>query len=170
MPWHQRIYVVLYGSIAVLFGICAVGLIAIAVFDLVPAFDPTRDADSRTRFDEILEAIGMLTIAVAALELSQTVLEEEILRRAHLSSPTRARRFLSRFLIVVVVSASIEFLIAVFQLVHHDASQLPAAATIGFAAAALLLAWGAFVRWNRAAEQLEPEALAEVKAEDDKVK
>jgi hypothetical protein len=40
---------------------------------------------------------------------------------------------------------------------------------VGLTAAALLAAWGVFIRLNRSAEELEPEAMAEAKREDDKV-
>jgi hypothetical protein len=36
--------------------------------------------------------------------------------------------------------------------------------------AALLAAWGVFIRLNRAAEELEPEAMHEAKLEDKKLK
>jgi hypothetical protein len=117
----------------------------------------------------VLEAIALLTIAVAALELGQTILEEEVLRRAHMSAPTRVRRFLSRFMVVIVVALSIEALVGVFQLLHRDPARLPHVAAVGVAAAALLAAWGVFVRLNRSAEELEPEALAEAKGEDRKL-
>ncbi len=114
----------------------------------------------------MLETIGLLTIAVAALELGQTILEEEVHRQSHMSAPTRVRRFLSRFMVVVVVSLSIETLVAVFQLTDEDPSRLPHAAFIGFAAAALLVGWAAFVRLNTEAEKLEPEAMEHAKSED----
>jgi hypothetical protein len=53
--------------------------------------------------------------------------------------------------------------------VHEDPKQLPNAAAIAIGAAALLLAWGAFVRLNLAAEALEPEAMARAKREDKKI-
>ena len=37
------------------------------------------------------------------------------------------------------------------------------------AAALLLVAWGVFVRLNRSAEELEPEAMQEAKREDRKI-
>ena len=40
---------------------------------------------------------------------------------------------------------------------------------IGLTAAALLIAWGVFVRLNRSVEELEPEAMAQVKEEDEKL-
>jgi hypothetical protein len=106
---------------------------------------------------------------VAALELGQTILEEEVLRQAHMSAPTRVRRFLSRFMVVIVVALSIESLVGVFQLLHHDPARLPHAAAVAVAAAALLAAWGVFVHLNRSAEELEPEAMEKAKGEDAKV-
>jgi len=162
-------YKTLYVLVALLFGICAFVLVILSVVELAKGVVPGDKLDMRGRFDAVLEAIGMLTVAVASLELSQTVLEEEVRREASMSAPTRARRFLSRFLIVIVVALGIEALIATFQFVHKDPARLPHAAAIAVGAAALLAAWGVFIRLNRSAEELEPEAMKRTKAEDKKV-
>lgn len=163
-------FVIGYSAIATLFVACAVVLVGFASLELWHAVDPRSPVPLRGRFNSILESIGLLTIAIAALELGQTIVEEEVQREAQLSAPTRVRRFLSRFLIVIVVALSIECLVAVFQFLHDRPTQLPHAAMVGFAAAALLAAWGLFVRLNRSAEELEPEAMAQVKEEDREVK
>jgi hypothetical protein len=155
-----------YILIVAMFFSCGIGLIVLAGVEIWSALNPASDTSARDRFDLILECIGMLTISVAALGLGQTVLEEEIQREANISSPTRVRRFLSRFLIVVVVSLSVECLIGVFQYVHGSPQYLPHAASIGLAAAALLATWGLFVRLNTSAEELEPHAMHDVQAED----
>jgi putative Mn2+ efflux pump MntP len=121
------------------------------------------------RIDGLLNCIALLTIAVAALELGQTIVEEEIQRASHMSSPSRVRRFLSRFLVVLVVALSIEALVAAFRFARDDPSLLPYAAAIGLMGAALLAAWGLFIKLNLGAEALEPEALAAAKQEDRKV-
>jgi len=162
-------YAILYLSIVALFAVCAIALIVLACSTLWHAIDPGSSVDSNARLQSLLEGIGLLTIAVASLELSQTVLEEEVLRDASMSTPTRARRFLSRFMLVVVVSLGVEFLVLVFELIHTDTKRLPDAAALGFGAAALLIAWAVFVRFNVEAEKLEPEAMEEVKREDDQV-
>ena len=59
------------------------------------------------------------------------------------------RRVLPRFLVVVLVSLAIECLVATFQYVHDDPAMLMQAAFIAFAAAALLVSWGAFLRLSR---------------------
>ena len=162
----QRLFSLGFMLVVALFFVCAAALIVLAGSELWGALQPDMEMAVRRRFDLILEAIGLLTIAVAAMELGQTVLEEEVQRSAVISAPTRVRRFLSRFLIVVVVSLSSECLIWVFQFVHGKPELLPHAASIGVAAAVILAAWGAFVRMNVDAEKLEPHAMHAAQAED----
>lgn len=155
----------LYAIITALFLICAVILIGFAGREIWHVIG-SWDEGSRDAFNRVLESIGLLTIAVAALELGQTILEEEVIRSTQISVPTRVRRFLSRFMIVVIVSLSIETLVATFELIHDDPAKLPYAASIALGAAALLIGWGLFIHLNRSAEELEPEALEQVQAED----
>ncbi|HEX8853674.1 MAG TPA: hypothetical protein VF754_09320 [Pyrinomonadaceae bacterium] len=165
----RGIFVVGYTAVIALFVCCGLALVYFAALELWHGINPQATMQIRERFTAILESIGLLTIAVVALELGQTVLEEEVRREVHVSGPTRVRRFLSRFMVVVVVALSIETLVAVFEFVHDDSSRLPHAASIGVAAAVLLAAWGVFVKLNKGAEELEPEAMAETKNEDSKV-
>jgi len=165
----RKIFAAGYSIIILLFLCCAVALIAFAALELWEGINPNSGMPLRERFNAVLECVGLLTIAVAALELGQTILEEEVQRVAQMSAPTRVRRFLSRFLVVVVVSLSIETLVAVFQFLHDKPEQLPQASAIAVAAAALLAAWGVFIKLNKSAEELEPEAMKDAKSEDQAV-
>ena len=127
------------------------------------AFDPSR---SQT----IIEAVGLLAAAVVALQIAQTIAEEEVVRGAHISGPTRVRRFLSRFLVVIVIALALEGLVATFRALHENPSQLPYAAALVGAVGVLLVGWGVFIRTNRYAEELEPEAMKEAKREDRKLR
>lgn len=162
-----RIISTIHGLMALLFACAALVLIAIAAklgwtvvigtFDVVAA-------------QTVIEAVGLLAAGVVALQISQTMLEEEVIRNAHISAPTRARRFLSRFLVVLVVALAIEGLVAAFKAIHEDMSHLPFAASLVASVGLLLAGWGAFIRLNRYAEELEPEAMAAAKREDRKLK
>lgn len=169
MKFIQKLYAIGYSFIIFLFICCSIALIVFAVLELWHGINPGATLQLRDRFNAVLESIGILTIAVVAMELSQTILEEEVRREVQVSSPTRVRRFLSRFLVVVVVALSIETLVAVFEFAHEDTSKLPHAAAIGVAAAVLLAAWGVFVKFNSKAEELEPEAMERAKSEDREV-
>jgi len=155
--------------ISLLFMAAAVALIVIAAAQLWQGIQLFAEVDLTERLNAVLGGIAVLTVALASLELGQTILEEEVQRDAQMSAPTRVRRFLSRFMIVLVVALSIETLVLAFRVAQQAPEHLPYVASIGFAAAALLVAWGVFVRLNRAAEELEPEAMQAAKREDRKV-
>ncbi len=170
MQFVSKIFPIGHFVISLVFIVCAVAIIFFALAQLWQGIQPGTELSIQERLNAILESIALLTIAVAALELSQTILEEEVQRDAHISGPTRARRFLSRFMVVLVVALSIETLVLVFRLSHEAPEQLPYVAGIGLTAAALMTAWGVFIRLNRSAEELEPEHMEQTKQEDKKVK
>ena len=150
--FFTRVFSVGYVAIIVLFGVCAFALIAYGSLELWNAADPRTAIPLSKRFDGILECIAMLTIAMASLELADTIIEGQFNRETRATDPTRIRRVLSRFLIVVVISLAIESLVATFKFVHNDPTQLLKAASIAFAAAALLIAWAVFIKVNKSVE------------------
>jgi uncharacterized membrane protein YczE len=161
-----RVFSLLHGVLAVLFAVASVMLVAIGT---KIGWHALADGLTRAAAQEIIEAIGLLTAAVVALQIAQTIAEEEVVRTAHVSGPTRVRRFLSRFLVVVVVALTIEGLVATFRGAHEDTAELLYAALLIFAVGVLLAGWGVFVRLNCAAEELEPEAMEDAKREDQKL-
>ena len=161
-----RAFAMVHGLMAALFACAALMLIVIASRQGWFAFTAGLD---RSAALEIIEAVGLLAAAVVALQIAQTITEEEVIREAQISAPTRVRRFLSRFFVVVIVALAIEGLVATFKAANQDLAELLYAASLLISTAALLAAWGIFVRLNRFAEELEPEAMKEVKREDQKL-
>lgn len=161
-----RLFATVHGLMALMFACAALVLIGIAGHIGWGALTGNLD---RAAAQGIIEAVGLLAAAVVALQIAQTITEEEVIRDAHISGPTRIRRFLSRFLVVVVVALAIEGLVATFKALHEDPSQLPYAASILVAVGLLLAGWGVFVHLNRSAEELEPEAMQAAKREDRKL-
>jgi hypothetical protein len=162
-----RLFRIIHGVMAILFACAALMLIIIASTMGWAAFAGGQDEAAA---QAIIEAVGLLAAAVVALQIAETIFEEEVIRDADISAPTRVRRFLSRFFVVVTVSLAIEGLVATFRALHEDPEQLPYAAAILAGTGVLLAAWGVFVWLNRAAEELEPEAMADAKREDKKLK
>jgi hypothetical protein len=158
---------IVHGLMGCLFACAALMLITIATRIGWLAFIGGLD---RAAAQEIIKAVGILAAAVVALQIAETIFEEELIRDADISAPTRVRRFLSRFFVVVVVALAIEGLVATFKAMHEDPAQLPYAASILVAVGVLLAPWGLFVHLNRSAEELEPEAMADAKREDKKLK
>jgi len=164
-----KLFPVFHLSISLLFVVCALALIGLAVAQVWDGIQPFEHRPAVDRLNGVLEGLAVLTVALAALELGQTILEEEVQREEHMSAPTRVRRFLSRFLVVLVVALSIESLVIAFRASHEAAHDLIYAAAVGLTAAGLLAAWGVFIRLNKSAEELEPEAMERAKREDVKV-
>lgn len=163
----SRIFQIIHALIALLFASAAIMLMVISARIGILAFSTGFDTGTA---QQIIEAIGLLAAAVVALQIAETITEEEVIRDADISGPTRVRRFLSRFFVVIIVALAIEGLVASFKAIHEAPSQLPYAASLIAAVGVLLAAWGVFIRLNRSAEELEPEAMAEAKSEDKKIR
>jgi hypothetical protein len=158
-------FAVVHATMAGLYACAALLLIVIASKTVWMAVLAGLDREAA---QGVIEGIGLLAAAVVALQIAQTITEEEVMRDAHISGPTRNRRFLSRFLVVLVVAISVEALVATFKASQQEPIQLVYAASILFAVAGLLAAWGFFIRMNCSAEMLEPDAMADAKSEDKK--
>ena len=167
MKYVTRFFRWIHALMACFFACAALMLIVIAVRAGGAAFFGSLDPAAAQK---IIEAIGLLAAAVVALQIAETIAEEEVVRDADISAPTRVRRFLSRFFVVVIVALGIEGLVATFKALHENVSQLPYAASVLIATGVLLAAWGWFVHLNRSAEELEPDAMEEAKSEDEKLK
>src|SRR6478735_11987841 len=166
MKFVLRIFSAIHAVMALLFTAAALALTAVAARTGWQALSEGLTAEAA---QQIIEAIGLLAAGVLALQIAQTVTEEEVVREAHVSAPTRVRRFLSRFFVVLMVALAIKGMVATFKAIHEQPSHLVYAAAILFATATLLAAWGLFIRLNVAAEELEPEAMEEAKREDEKL-
>lgn len=161
-----RLFASLHALMALLFIGASLVLIAIAANSGWQALAGGLDVAAA---QGIIESIGLIAVAVVALQIAQTIVEEEVIRETQVSTPTRVRRYLSRFLVVIVVAMAVEGLVATFKALHDDLSQLPYAASILVSVALLLAGWGVFIQFNRSAEELEPEAMKEAKSEDKKL-
>ena len=165
MKWLLRVFSGIHAFMALLFACAALMLIAVSARIGWSAFTQGLD---RAAAESIIEAVGLLAAAVVALQVAQTITEEEVVRDAQISAPTRVRRFLSRFIVVIAVALAVEGLVATFR-AHSEPVQLLYAAGLVCSVAFLLAGWGLFVHLNRSAEELEPEAMAEAKREDRKL-
>ena len=167
MKFFVSVIAWVHGGIAIVLALAALVLLAIAAHTGWTALHEGFDDSAALT---IIEAIGLIAVAIVSLQIAQTIAEEEVIREAHVSAPTRVRRFLSRFLVVVVVALAIEALIATFKTIHEDVTQLLYAAGLVASVGILLAGWGWFIRCNRDAEELEPEAMEEAKQEDEKLR
>ena len=157
---------IVHAAMALLFALGALCLIVIAAH---MGYAAVSEGLGLQQAQALIEAIGILAAAVVAFQIAETITEEEVVRDANISAPTRVRRFLSRFFVVVIVALAIEGLVATFRAVHESPDDLTHAATLLAGTGILLAAWGYFISCNRVAEELEPDAMAAAKREDRKL-
>ncbi|NEX63730.1 hypothetical protein [Noviherbaspirillum galbum] len=162
-----RLSSAIHALITVFFVAAALCLIVIAANTGLQAI--LADGLTSKAAQGLIEAIGLMAAAVVAVQIAQTIGEEEVIRDAHISSPTRVRRYLSRFTVVIIVALSVEGMVGAFKALHENMQLLPHVAALLAGVALLLAAWGVFVKFNRDAEELEPDEMEKAKAEDSKL-
>ena len=72
----------------------------------------------------VLESVGLVIIGFAIVETSRFIAEEEIVRRKELRSAVEARRSLTKFITIIVIAASLEALVMIFEASRTDARAL----------------------------------------------
>jgi hypothetical protein len=88
------LFTIVYATVALLFAGAALALIGFAIMELWDAVGPREGRVLAVRAASAIESIGLLAVALVGLEMAQTVVEEEVVRRVHVSAPTRVRRYL----------------------------------------------------------------------------
>jgi hypothetical protein len=78
----RKIFPIGHFVISLLFIGCGLALIGLAGFQLWQGIQPINTFSLHQRLNAVLDSIALLTVAVAALELGQTILEEEVQREA----------------------------------------------------------------------------------------
>lgn len=81
----HRAFSIVHGLMAILFACAALMLVIITTKIGWLAFAGGLD---RGAAQQIIEAIGLLAAAVVALQIAQTIAEEEVVRDSHISGPT----------------------------------------------------------------------------------
>ena len=73
-----RIFPAAHLVISMLFVLAALGLLGFSGYELWQVVAPAESVKMADRLGHVLDAIALLTIAVASLELAQTIVEEEV--------------------------------------------------------------------------------------------
>lgn len=146
---------VIFYVVTLLFVLISLMLICLA-FD---RFWATVTVFPQIVLDSLFETIGFTTIAAAVFELARTMYEEEIRSKTGMNAPQKIRHFLSRFLTVIIISLSIEFLTMVFRYSHKpdEFHFLLQASLVAIGISALFIAWAVYNRTSVPVEKFEHE-------------
>ncbi|MCR4266834.1 GNAT family acetyltransferase [Nitratireductor sp. ZSWI3] len=91
-----------------------------------------------------LSSISLLVIGFAVVETAKFIAEEEILRKRELRSSRESRRSITKFITIIVIAASLEALVMVFQATREGIQYAIYPASLFVAAMVALIALGVY--------------------------
>ncbi len=114
------------------------------------------------KLDSLFEAIGFTTVASAVFELARTMFDEELKSEVKMNAPRKIRHFISRFMTVIMISLSIEFLTMVFRYSHKpdEFMYMYEAAAVAAGIALVFVAWAYFNKTSVSVEEWEEKTVA----------
>jgi rubrerythrin len=102
----------------------------------------------------MLDAVGLIVVAVAVFDVSKYLIEEEVLRNRELRSPAEARKTLTKFLVIVTIAAYLEALVFIFSAATQDIAQIIYPTLLLAVASMGVVALGVFQRLSVDSEQI----------------
>jgi len=141
------IVTVMYAASAASLFIISVAMIASGIGDV---YDAVRTGVDPVR--RMLDATGLIVVAIAVFDVAKYLIEEELLRRRELRSPVEARQTLTKFLVIITIAVSLEALVFIFGAGKTHMEQLLYPTGLLVAVVLLVVGLGAFQRLSVSAE------------------
>ena len=145
-----RAMYMLAAAVLTLFSLVFVGVAALAVVQGVVALD----AQAATH--GLLDGVGLIVLAIAVFEIAKYLYEEEIVRDRELRNADEARRTLTKFLTTIIIAASLEGLVLVFEARTTDFAAMVYPAILLLVIVFMVLGLALFQWISRRAETINP--------------
>jgi heme/copper-type cytochrome/quinol oxidase subunit 4 len=143
MKWLSLLPQLFYGFISVVLVGIAILLMGYALSEVYNAMN----IDNASATNELLNAIGIVVISTALVDVSKFLFEEEALHRKRPYSSTREiRRSLSKFLSIIIIAVCMEALVFIFKAGKTGSSSLIYPTLLLLAGIAAVLGLGVFLR------------------------
>jgi len=150
------------GSIfCITLGILSLYVFTVAVIHVVKAIDITKSESLLHVFD----AIGLVALAVAVLDLAVTIFREIILRDADKRHPSQMRRSLTRFGTIIIIAILIEGFMMIFRFSKAgQAHLLPYSILVLAGGTMLIIGLGIYIKITVPAETLLDASITDKKS------
>lgn len=136
-PFFQIIYGIIGAFLVVVSGLLLYSALQ-SLIDVV--YEHTNTAT------QAFHLVILITLGLAIFDLGKTILEEEVLLHKDIHHSGSTRRTISRFMSAIVIAVSIESLLLMFKSLLGDATHLNSAVLMLFAAVALLVGLGIYLK------------------------
>jgi hypothetical protein len=135
--FYERVTLVYFVLSTCFLMLLAFVLLGNAVWEVATAF-------ARGEVLAVLEGAGLVIIGFAIIETAKFIAEEEILRHKELRSAVESRRSLTKFITIIVIAASLEALVMIFDTSRNDVTRAIYPALLFAASMFALVALGSY--------------------------
>ncbi len=132
----------------VIYGVIGIMLVAVSILLLFSAGESLYHMihEHANTVTQAFQSVVLVTLGLAIFDLGKTILEEEVLLHKDIHHTGSTRRTIARFMSAIVIAVSIESLLLMFKSLLGDAGHLDSAVFMLFAAVALLVGLGAYLK------------------------
>lgn len=132
----------------VIYGVIGIMLVAVSMLLLFSAGESLYHMiyEHANLVTQAFQSVVLVTLGLAIFDLGKTILEEEVLLHKDIHHTGSTRRTIARFMSAIVIAVSIESLLLMFKSLLGDAAHLDSAVFMLFAAVALLVGLGAYLK------------------------
>jgi len=148
MPLFSRL---LYTVIAFTLLAAAVMLIGVAVWRTVTGYWTGEAA-----FENLLDAIGLIIIAVAVADVGKFLFEEEVVADREMRRPAEARGSLTKFMSIMIVALSLESLVLIAKTSRETVGDIVYPGLLMLLAVLALVGLGLFQKLSQNATAVVP--------------
>ncbi len=131
----------IYGLFCICLLVISLAMVGYALWDIWDAITTGEGI-----IDKLLDAIGLIVIAIAVFDVSKYLLEEEVLRGRRLSTLRDARQTLTKFLVIISIAVTLEALVFVFGAGREDMTKLLYPTLLLFVSVLLIVGLAVFQR------------------------
>ncbi|MEJ2058967.1 MAG: hypothetical protein P8Y64_00560 [Gammaproteobacteria bacterium] len=145
-----------YLAVSLILITVALLLVSYGLFEVWVAMHAGRDFVT----DELLNAIGVIVISVALVDVAKFLLEEEVMRRrSPRSSTVEMRRSLSKFVSIIAIAVCMESLVYIFKAGKMDMKLLIYPSLLLLSGTLMIIGLGVYLRVTQFALRTESDAL-----------
>ena len=139
---------VIYSIVSLTLALISLAMVAYALWEVWSAI-----ATNTAIIQKILDAIGLIVVAVAVFDVAKYLMEEEVLRDRELRSAREARRTLTKFLVIIAIAVNLEALVFIFGAGSTDVSTLLYPTALLASGTLMVIGLGIFQRLSVSAEE-----------------
>jgi uncharacterized membrane protein YidH (DUF202 family) len=128
--------------------------ILIAMLLIIAAFWNAADSviNRGDPVDALLNAVGLIVIAMAAVDVGKYLFEEEVVRERELRSAVEARQSLTKFMVIICIAVALEGVVQISRVAQESFETLLRAALLVLTAVAVMVGLGVYQKLSGAVE------------------